>query len=95
MTDGEFEWDDRKAENNWLKHGVRFESAKYVFEDNFAIEEIDNSLRYNEERFIIIGMVADRLLYVAYTFRDDSYRIISARFADTRESRLYYDQKQE
>jgi uncharacterized protein len=93
MNDGEFEWDDRKAENNWLKHGVRFESAKFVFDDDFAIEEIDNSERYDEERFSIIGMVANRLLYVAYTFRHDRYRIISARFADTRENRLYYDQK--
>jgi uncharacterized protein len=93
MNDGEFEWDDRKAETNWLKHGIRFESAKFVFEDNFAYEEIDHSQRYDEDRFSIIGMVADRLLYVAYTFRDDRYRIISARFANVRESRLYYEQK--
>ena len=93
MNDGEFDWDDRKAENNWLKHGVRFESAKFVFEDDFAIEEIDNSQLYDEERFSMIGMVANRLLFVVYTFRDDRYRIISARFAGSRESRLYYDQK--
>ena len=93
MNDGEFEWDDRKAESNWQKHGVRFESAKFVFEDKLAIEEIDNSQRYDEERFSIIGMVADRLLYVVYSFRDDRYRIISARFADARENRLYYEQE--
>lgn len=93
MNDGEFEWDDHKAEANWLKHGIRFESAKFVFEDNFAVEEIDHSQRYDEDRFRVIGMVADRLLYVAYTFRDDRYRIISARFANVRESRLYYEQK--
>jgi uncharacterized protein len=93
MNDGEFEWDDSKAENNWLKHGVRFESAKDVFDDDFAIEEIDESQRYNEDRFIIIGMVANRLIHVAYTFRNYRYRIISARFADTQESRLYYGKK--
>ena len=93
MNDGEFEWDDRKAESNWQKHGVRFESAKFVFEDKLAIEKIDNSQRYDEERFSILGMVADRLLYVVYSFRDDRYRIISARFADARENRLYYEQK--
>ena len=29
----EFEWDDRKAQTNFTKHGVSFEDAKTVFDD--------------------------------------------------------------
>ncbi len=30
-----FVWNERKAEKNWRKHGVRFEEAATVFADPF------------------------------------------------------------
>lgn len=92
MNDGVFQWDDRKAAENDAKHGVSFEAARDVFKDPFAIEQIDERHDYGEERFTIIGMARDRLLFVAYTMRGGAIRIISARGAEPHEQRYYHEQ---
>jgi uncharacterized DUF497 family protein len=38
MNDGRFQWDDEKGASNYAKHGVRFEAARDVFKDPFAID---------------------------------------------------------
>lgn len=48
----------------------------------------------NEDRYIAIGMVND-VLFVVFTERSDSIRIISARLATNIERRIYYDQNNE
>jgi uncharacterized protein len=92
MNDGTFQWDDAKAVANYAKHGVTFEAARDVFKDPFAIEQMDDRQNYGEERWIILGMAQDRLLLVAYTMRNDSVRIISARAAEPYERREYHEQ---
>jgi uncharacterized DUF497 family protein len=67
MHDDEFEWDDQKAVDNYAKHGVSFEAAQEAFKDPFAIERLDDREAYGEERYVLIGMVEERLLLVAYT----------------------------
>jgi uncharacterized DUF497 family protein len=69
MHDGEFEWDDRKAVDNYTQHGVSFEVAREAFNDPFAIERLDDREAYGEERYVLIGMVEEHLLFVAYTLR--------------------------
>jgi uncharacterized protein len=64
MNDDAFEWDEDKAAKNYGKHGVTFKAARDVFNDPFAIEQIDERKNYGEERFIIIGMASGRLLTV-------------------------------
>ena len=44
-----------------------------------------------EDRYIAIGKVAD-ILFVVFTERKETIRIISARLATEAERRLYYDQ---
>ena len=92
MNTDDFEWDDAKAAQNYAKHGVTFEAACDVFKDPFAIEEIDDRHDYGEERWTIIGAARGRLLFVAYTMRNDSVRIISARAAEPYEEREYHEQ---
>jgi hypothetical protein len=92
MKDNEFEWDDAKAAANAQKHGVIFEEARGVFRDPFAIELLDDREAYDEDRFILIGMTAARVLVVVYTTRDDRNRIISARKAEPNERRFYHEQ---
>jgi uncharacterized DUF497 family protein len=94
MQDDEFEWLDAKAARNWLDHGVRFETAREVFKDIFAIEWADDGHDDVEQRFITVGMVENRLLFVSYTLRSDRIRIISAREAEPRERRRYHEQNQ-
>jgi uncharacterized protein len=92
MQDHDFEWDDVKAKLNFAKHGVHFKTARDVFRDPFAVEEIDDREDYGEDRFTIVGMGRERLLFVAYTMRGEAVRIISARGAEPNEERDYYEQ---
>jgi uncharacterized protein len=72
MNNEAFEWDDVKAAENYAVHGVRFEAARDVFKDAFAVDWLDERVPYGEDRYAIIGMVENRLLYVAYTMRGDT-----------------------
>jgi uncharacterized DUF497 family protein len=92
MDDGIFQWDDNKAAENYANHGVRFEAAREVFNDPFALEWLDEREEYGEDRYIILGMVETRLLYVAYTMRGEKIRLISARGAEPHERRQYHEE---
>jgi uncharacterized DUF497 family protein len=91
MNDGEFEWDDAKAAQNFADHGVSFEAAKRVLKDPFAIERLDDREDYGEDRYVVIGMVDDHVLCVTYTLRNGHIRIISARGAEPHERRRYHE----
>jgi uncharacterized DUF497 family protein len=47
---------------------------------------------YSEDHYVIIGMVDNRLLYVAYTMRGETIHIVSARGAEPRERRRYHEE---
>ena len=87
----EFEWDPAKAAANEAEHGITFETAREVFNDPFAMEWLDDREDYGEDRYVIIGMVDDRVLYVAYTMRGEIIRMISARGAEPHERRQYHE----
>jgi uncharacterized DUF497 family protein len=91
MNDNEFDWDDAKAAQNLADHGVSFEAAKQVFKDPFATERVDDREDYGEDRYVVIGMVDDRVLCVTYTLRNGQIRIISARGAEPHEKRRYHE----
>ena len=86
-----FSWDENKERINQQKHGISFELAAKVFNDEFRLEEYDAEHSILEDRFITIGMVGDVLtvICVIYTPRDDTIRIISARKANQEERSLY------
>ncbi len=85
-----FDWDDRKAASNLANHGVNFEEAMSVFDDDDAKIRDDPDHSIGEHREIIIGFSgADRLLFVSFTERGDVIRLISARVATNREQKLY------
>jgi uncharacterized DUF497 family protein len=88
MSGLEFEWDPFKAARNEADHGVTFEMAREVFNDPFAIEWLDDREDYGKDHFVIMGMVSNRLLFVAYTMRGDA---ISARGAEPHERRQYHE----
>jgi uncharacterized DUF497 family protein len=87
-----FEWDDKKAEANYLKHGIRFEEAKAAFFDPNRIEEQDR-FENGEMRWRTIGMNDNcLLLFIAHTIREngvETIRIISARRATPQERKRY------
>ena len=91
MKDDEFEWDDVKAARNEANHGVTFVMARVVFQDPFALDWRDDRQVYGETRYSTVGMVEGRLIYVAYTMRDERIRVISARGAEPHERRRYHE----
>jgi len=88
-----FEWDDRKGRLNRTKHGVSFEEAITVIDDELAVELEDLDHSWEEARTILIGSSdSARVLLVVYLERDtldEKYRIISARKATPRERSTY------
>jgi len=36
-----YQWDAKKAEQNWRKHSVTFDHAVTAIEDEFAVEDVD------------------------------------------------------
>jgi uncharacterized DUF497 family protein len=89
-----FEIQYHKAKNaaNKLKHqGISLSETQAVFYDERALSFQDN--HHDEQRWIIMGRDAkDRLLVVAYTYRDPNFvRIISARAATKNERCRYME----
>ena len=83
------QWDPAKAKTNVNKHGVEFADAMGVFEDPDAIT-IEDPDSEGEQRFLSIGLeVLGRIIEVAYTYRDDDVRLISARKATKMEVKIY------
>lgn len=86
-----YEWDPAKARGNRQKPGIDFRDAIAALDDPRRLEEIDDRLAYGEERTIVIGMAAARVLFVVVTNRgEDTCRLISARKATRHEEDRYY-----
>lgn len=83
------EWDIQKNSLNIKKHHINFKDAARIFFDENRVEIYDSLHSELEDRYITIGMV-DEILFVVYTERLDSLRIISARIATSSEKELYY-----
>jgi uncharacterized DUF497 family protein len=85
-----FEWDDRKARVNLVKHAVSFKTAATVFGDPSSLTIADPDHSITERRFITMGRAFNsKLLVVVHTNRGDNIRIISARRANRREQKFY------
>lgn len=92
MKSLQFEWDSTKALSNVKKHGITFEEARTVFDDDFARMLHDPDHSQEEERFILLGMSYTlKILTVVHCYRDQDgiIRIISARESTRNEARQY------
>ena len=86
------EWDEEKNRINKRKHKISFETAAHVFYDPDYIEMYDFEHSIDEDRYIALGKVGD-VLFVVFTERKETIRLISARLATIAERRIYYDQE--
>lgn len=84
-----FQWDAKKNLANLDKHGIDFDEATEVFYQPHVLRRSD---RNKEERWIAIGEVDNRIITVAFTWRSEEVRIISARSARKNEERTYRSQ---
>ena len=81
-------WDPAKNRENQRKHGISFDDARAVFQDPDRIDDFYDR-EYDEERWIVIGLVGSVIIYVIYTIRDGGIRLISARKATSHEQARY------
>lgn len=82
-----YEYDDNKSLSNKQKHGIDFEDAKLLWNDDKMVE-ISTSYE-DEKRFINIGKINTKFYTVVSTIREDKIRIISARRARKKEIEIY------
>jgi uncharacterized protein len=50
-----FEWDENKNTKNIAKHGIDFNDALTIFDDDERLEAVDVRNDYGEERIQVIG----------------------------------------
>ena len=100
MASIRFEWDEAKNLANQRKHGLSFEQAIEVFDDPLYVQVLER-IEDGEERWQTFGLIDNVLLLaVAHTILEhweqgihiEVFRIISARYADRREMRVYEDE---
>ncbi|HTL27645.1 MAG TPA: BrnT family toxin [Tepidisphaeraceae bacterium] len=89
-----FDWDARKAQSNWRKHGVSFQEAATAFLDPDGLDGEDLQHSESEPRRLRLAKSGSgRVLLIAYTTRsienEETTRIISARRASRKERKTY------
>ncbi|MFH1395225.1 MAG: BrnT family toxin [Candidatus Omnitrophota bacterium] len=77
-----------KSHANKRKHGIDFEKAKSMWDDDFLVLPATNK---GENRFVIIGQVENKLYSCVFTLRGKKIRIISCRRSREKEKRGYYE----
>ena len=82
-----FEFDPEKSVANLEKHGIDFVQAQAIWEDADYIEipfKTDDEMRY-----IVIGMIEEKVWSGIITYRGESVRIISVRRSRKEEIAIY------
>jgi uncharacterized DUF497 family protein len=84
-----FDWDEGNSNKNWHRHRVSDGECEEPF-FNVPLILAADPRRYPEERFLALGRTdSDRWLYIAFTIRNRSIRVISARDMTKNEVRKY------
>ena len=87
-----FVWDEEKNRINLSKHGVSFQEAQTVFEDENALFMFDPDHSENEDWFLLLGLskgLCSLVICHCYREEDELIRIISARKATRKETTAY------
>lgn len=84
----QYEWDENKRIWTLREREVDFYDAE-KFQWNSAKVTIDDRHTYDEERYVAIGYIGERLHVMAFTMREETIRIISLRKANKREVNNY------
>ena len=82
-----FEYDPHKSESNRAKHGIDFDEAQALWDDEAYLEIPTKNL--NEPRFLVIGRIKEKHWSAVITYRGENIRIISVRRSRDEEIELY------
>ena len=82
-----FEFDANKSCFNLDKHGINFIDAQELWADPDLFQVKAKS--EDEQRYLVIGTIAEKYWSAVITYRDDIIRIISVRSSRKAEVLLY------
>ncbi len=82
-----FEYDPHKSSLNRAKHGIDFDEAQALWEDELHLEIPAKNL--DEPRFLVIGIISGKHWSAVITYRGENIRIISVRRSRDEEIVLY------
>ena len=82
-----FEFDRAKSKANKEKHGIDFEEAQELWEDNKRVEGPGKTR--GEQRFVVVGRTHNEIWTAVITYRHENIRIISVRRESKEEASLY------
>jgi uncharacterized DUF497 family protein len=88
-----YEYDPEKSRLNKIKHGIDFEEAQALWQDDRRLG-ISAYFR-DEDRFAIVGRIYEIMWTAIYTLRGESIRLISCRRSRKEEADLYEYQETE
>lgn len=79
-----YTWDESKAKQVRREHSIDFAQVINIFEDQYAIEFIDEAHSTEDEtRYAIIGIASHGLVYLVFTTpTDEEIHFITARLAE-------------
>lgn len=82
-----FEFDLEKSITNKEKHGIDFLEAQELWNDSRLLTV--SARTEDEQRFLAIGRIENRIWSAVITYRDDTIRLISVRRSRKEEIALY------
>ena len=85
-----FTWDEVKRKRNLKDHGLDFADAKHVFRGATYTFE-DGRFRYDEQRFVTLGLLEGVPVSIVHTETLDRIHIISFRKATKRETAILFE----
>ena len=85
-----FEWDEHNPEKIWSQYDVMPSECEQAYFNKPFIVSFDNSHSQSDDRYFALGHTdTKRLLFVVFTIRNNSIRVISARDMTAKEEKIY------
>ncbi len=82
-----FEFDSSKSQRNREKHGIDFDEAQALWNDEARLEIPAKTL--DEPRFLVVGKINNKYWSAVITYRVENIRIISVRRSRDEEIEIY------
>lgn len=90
---GAITWDASKRAENLAKHGIDLADLESAFDFPMITVE-DDRLAYGEQRLQSLAFWRGRVVFLIWTERPDAAHLISCRYADKRQTQIYFAQVQ-
>lgn len=85
-----FTWNEDKRQLNLKLHDIDLATLGCIFDEPMLTVE-DTREPYGEQRLQSLGWYRGRVVFLVWTEREDSARLISCRYGNKHETRAYFE----